>query len=55
MAVPVVKNHLPMQKKQRDVGFIPGDLPGRCPGERNGNLLSHSYLKKPHGQRRLAA
>ena len=55
MVVPVVKNPPANAERARDVGSILGDLSGRSPGERNGNPLSRSCLKKSHGQRRLAA
>ena len=35
----------------RDLGSIPGL--GRSPGEGNSNLLQHSCLENPHGQRGL--
>ena len=35
-----------------DIGSILGS--GRSPREGNGNLLQHSCLEKPHGQRSLA-
>ena len=35
-----------------DLGLIPGS--GRSPGERNGNSLQCSCLKKSRGQRKLA-
>ena len=34
-----------------DIGSILGS--GRSPREGNGNLLQHSCLEKPHGQRSL--
>ena len=51
MVVPVVKNPPANAERARDVGSILGDLSGRSPGERNGNPLSRSCLKKSHGQR----
>ena len=45
----VVKNPPANAGEVRDVGSIPGS--GRSPGERNGNLLQHSCLENPHGQR----